>query len=80
MTRNQRAISDGWKFSGPTRIQRQLPLTSWPMPGIRTRTRSAKLATSSHGASRFHVAIGTTSIAAPKVQPSSTEKNWRSKW
>ena len=33
---SQRAISDGWKFSSPIRIQRELPLTAWPMPGIST--------------------------------------------
>ena len=66
-------------MSGPRRIQRRLPLTSWPMPGTMTSSSSAKLTTSSHGATRFQVAIGTISIAAPKVQPSSTEKSWRSK-
>jgi hypothetical protein len=41
MSVSTRASSEAWKLKPSTRIQRRLPFTTWPRPGISTKNSSA---------------------------------------
>ena len=52
MSVSTRASSDAWKLNPSTRIQRRLPFTTWPSPGISTKN-SSPTATISSGQADF---------------------------
>jgi hypothetical protein len=58
-------------------IQRRLPLTSRPIPGISTATSSTTPATNRYGAARCQSRIGICTTAAAAAMPNRTNAPWR---
>jgi hypothetical protein len=63
----------------PSRTQRRLPFTSWPMPGTSTSTSSAMPTPSSTMEYFSQAAVGTASATAPATMPSPTNMSCRRK-
>ena len=59
MSAHNLAISETWTLMGPTPIQRMLPFTSLPTPGINTATKRPIAASNSKGPARRQRVIGT---------------------